>query len=52
MYSRTGRIKHLLATVPMNLSTDFARQHVEAIINAVAEVLDLGTLTPRDKLLM
>jgi len=36
----------------MNLSRDFARQHDEAIMNAVAEVLDLGTLTPRDKLLM
>ncbi len=36
----------------MNLSRDFARQHDEEITNAVAEVLDLGTLNPRDKLLM
>ncbi len=47
-----GRIQHLLATVPINLSRDFARQHDEAIMNAVAEVLDIGTLTPRDKLFM
>ena len=47
-----GRIQHLLAAVPMNFSREFARQHDEAIMNAVAEVLDLGTLTPRDKLLM
>jgi len=47
-----GRIQHLLAAVPMSLSRDFARRHDEAIMNAVAEVLDLGTLTPRDKLLM
>ncbi len=36
----------------MNLSRDFARQHDEAIMNAVAKVLDLGTINPRDKLLM
>jgi hypothetical protein len=47
-----GRIQHLLAAIPMSLSRDFARQHDDAIMNAVAEVLDLGTLTPRDKLLM
>jgi len=47
-----GRIQHLLAAVPMHLSRDFACQHDEAIMNAVAEVLDLGTLTPRDRLLM
>ncbi len=47
-----GRIEHLLAAVPMNLSRDFARQHDEAIMNAVAEVLDLGTLSSRDNLLM
>jgi hypothetical protein len=47
-----GRIQHLLAAVPMHLSRDFARQHDEAIMTAVAEVLDLGTLTPRDRLLM
>ncbi len=34
-----GRIQHLLAAVPMNLSRDFARQHDEAIMNAVSEVL-------------
>ena len=47
-----GRIQHLLAAVPMHLSRDFARQYNEAIMTAVAEVLDLGTLTPRDRLLM
>ena len=47
-----GRIQHLLAAVPMHLSRDFARQHDEAIMTAVAEVLDLGVLTPRDRLLM
>ena len=36
----------------MHLSRDFARQHDEAIMTAVAEVLDLGVLTPRDRLLM
>ncbi len=36
----------------MNLSRDFARRHDEAIMNAAAEVMDLFTLTPRDKLLM
>ena len=47
-----GRIQHLLAAVPMHLSRDFARQHDEAITTAVAEALDLGTLTLRDRLLM
>jgi hypothetical protein len=36
----------------MHLFRDFARQHDEAIMTAVADVLDLGVLTPRDKLLM
>ena len=36
----------------MHLSRDLARQHDEAIMTAVAEVLDLGALTPRDRLLM
>ena len=47
-----GRIQHLLAAVPMHISRDFARHHDEAIMTAVADVLDLGTLTPRDRLLM
>ena len=47
-----GRIQHLLAAVPMHLSRDFARQHDEAITAAVANALELGTLTERDKLLM
>ena len=47
-----GRIQHLLAAVPMHLSRDFARQHDEAITAAVANALDLGMLTDRDKLLM
>ena len=36
----------------MHLSRDFARQHDDAIMTAVADALDLGTLTPRDRLLM
>jgi len=36
----------------MHLSRDFARQHDEAITAAVANALELGTLTERDKLLM
>ncbi len=36
----------------MNLLRDFAHQHDEAIMNVVAKVLDLVTLTPRNKLLM
>ena len=47
-----GRIQHLLAAVPIHLSSDFARQHDEAISEAVAATLDLGDLTDRDKLLM
>jgi hypothetical protein len=47
-----GRIQHLLAAVPTHLSRDFARQHDEAIMNAVANALDLGVLTERDKMLM
>ena len=47
-----GRIQHLLAAVPPHLSRDFARQHDEAISAAVANALELGTLTGRDKLLM
>ena len=47
-----GRIQHLLSAVPTHLSRDFARQHDEAIMNAVAAALDLGILTERDKLLM
>ena len=47
-----GRIQHLLAAVPIYLSRDFARQHDEAISEAVAATLDLGVLTDRDKLLM
>ena len=47
-----GRIQHLLAAVPIYLSRDFAKQHDEAISKAVAETLELGVLTERDKLLM
>ena len=47
-----GRIQHLLAAVPIQLSRDFAKQHNEAISKAVAETLELGNLTERDKLLM
>ena len=47
-----GRIQHLLATVPMNLSRDFAKQHDEALFSAVAATLELGHLTDRDRLLM
>ena len=42
-----GRIQHLLAAVPMHISRDFARHHDEAIMTAVADVLDLGTLMQR-----
>ncbi len=45
-----GLIQRPLATVPMNLSRDFARQYDEAIMNAVAEVLDLGTLLMQRKI--
>ena len=47
-----GRIKHLLAAVPIGLSRTFAQQHDEAISSAVAATLDLGELNERDKLLM
>jgi len=47
-----GRIQHLLAAVTPSISREFARQHDEAITGAVAQVLDLGTLTERDRLLM
>ena len=47
-----GRIQHLLAAVPMNLSRDFAKQHDEALFGAVAATLELGNLTDRDRLLM
>ena len=48
----SGRIQHLLAAVPIQLSREFAKQHDEAISKAVAETLELGDLTERDKLLM
>ena len=47
-----GRIQHLLAAVPMNLSRNFAKQHDEALFSAVAATLELGHLTDRDTLLM
>jgi hypothetical protein len=47
-----GRIQHLLAAVPPHLSRPFAKEHDDAIFTAVAETLDLGVLTARDKLLM
>ena len=47
-----GRIQHLLASFPMHLSKDFARQHDEAITEAVAKALELGELNARDKQLM
>ena len=47
-----GRIQHLLSAVPTHLSRYFARQHDEAIMNAVAAALNLGILTEKHKLLM
>jgi hypothetical protein len=47
-----GRIQHLLAAVPPHLSRAYAQRHDEAIQNAVSKALDLGDLTPRDRLLM
>ena len=38
--------------VPIDLSRHFANEHDEAITTAVADALDLGPLTKRDKLLM
>ena len=46
----SGRIQHLLAAVLMNLSRDFAKQHDEAISDAVAATLKLGYFTERDRL--
>ena len=40
-----GRIQHLLAAVPMNLSRGFAKQHDEALFSAVAATLKLGQLS-------
>ena len=45
-----GRIQHLLTAVPIHLSRYFARQHDEAISEAVAATFDLDDLTDRDKL--
>ena len=39
-------------SLPINLSRHFAHKHDEAITIAVANALDLGPLTKRDKLLM
>ena len=47
-----GRIQHLLAAVPMNLSKDFVKQHDEALFGAVAATLELGYLTERDTLFL
>jgi hypothetical protein len=47
-----GRIQHLLAATPMEVSRTFAQQHDEALYTAMATVLDLGELNQRDKLLM
>ena len=47
-----GRIQHLLGAVPIDLSRHFAHEHDEAITTAVADALDLGPLTKREKLLM
>ena len=46
-----GRIQHLLAAVPMKLSRDFAKQHDEALLNAVVATIELEHLTDRDRLL-
>ena len=47
-----GRIQHLLAAVPPHLTRSYAGQHDKMLTEAVAETLDLGELTERDKLLM
>jgi len=52
LYCIPGRIQHLLAAIPMDISRPFARRHDEALRNAVAQVLQLGQLTQRDILQM
>ena len=52
LYCIPGRIQHLLAAVPTDISRPFARRHDEALRNAVAQVLQLGQLTERDILQM
>ena len=52
LYCIPGRIQHLLAAIPMDISRPYARQHDEALRTAVAQVLQLGLLTPRDVLQM
>ena len=47
LYCIPGRIQHLLAAIPMDISMPFARRHDEALRNAVAQVLQLGQLTQR-----
>ena len=47
-----GRIQHLLAAVPPSISRDYARQHDEALADAMADALELGALTERDQLLL
>ena len=50
LYCIPGRLQHFLAAVPISISREFAIEHDEAIQNAVAEVLGLGTLNERDRL--
>ncbi len=52
LYCIPGRMQHLLAAIPMDISRSFARRHDEALRNAVAQVLQLGELTQRDILQM
>ena len=52
LYCIPGRIQHLLSATPTDISRPFARQHDEALRNAVAQVLELGQLTQRDILHM
>ena len=42
-----GKIQHLLAAIPMNLSRDFAKQHDETLFGAVVATLELGNLTEK-----
>ena len=46
------RIQNLIAAAMPSISREFARLHDVAIRKAVASVLDLGSLTDRDKLLI
>ena len=45
-------IQHLLTAETSKISREFARQHDVVIREVVASVLDLGSLTERDTLLL